>query len=141
MVKVKERFESKVDRTGDCHVWTAYKNQDGYGKFKFDGRMVNAHRVAWSLVNGEIPPGMHVLHSCDNPGCVNPEHLFLGTHQDNMDDKVSKGRTARVLSSDLVHYIRMWSALGATQTHIANRIGVGRFTVQNVLSGRTWSHV
>ena len=87
-----ERFWNKVDKTDDCWNWTASKNIQGYGYFRFDGKMRKAHRMAWLLVNGEIPDGMCVCHTCDNPGCVNPIHLWLGTNQDNMDDMNNKGR-------------------------------------------------
>ena len=91
-----KRFWDKVDKTGECWIWTAYTKTDGYGQFKFDGKMRGAHRMAWLLTNGEIPDGMLVCHTCDNPSCVNPNHLFLGTNQDNADDKMNKGRHASV---------------------------------------------
>jgi hypothetical protein len=65
----------------------------GYGELMMRGKEVRAHRAAWSFENGPIPPGMHVLHRCDNPKCVRPDHLFLGTNADNMADKTRKGRT------------------------------------------------
>lgn len=89
-----ERFWNKVDKSGDCWLWTASKTHQGYGYFRFDGKMCKAHRMAWLLVNGEIPNEMLVCHSCDNPSCVNPEHLWLGTNQENMDDMNKKGRHA-----------------------------------------------
>ena len=87
-----ERFWSKVDRTGECWRWTASRTSAGYGKASTDGRLDGAHRIAWRLAYGAIPDGMWVLHHCDNPPCVRPEHLFLGTHRDNMADARAKGR-------------------------------------------------
>ena len=87
-----QRFWDKVEKTDGCWVWTASKNRQGYGYFRFDGKMRKAHRMAWLFAIGEIPEGMMVCHSCDNPSCVNPEHLWLGTGQDNMDDMNTKGR-------------------------------------------------
>ena len=87
-----ERFMKKVDRSGDCWLWTAVRNSDGYGNFKLNGTMIKAHRVAYTLFLGPIPNGLHVLHRCDVPGCVNPNHLFLGTHMENMIDREAKGR-------------------------------------------------
>lgn len=73
-----------------CWWWAASFNRAGYGRFESD----LAHRTAWRLLRGPIPPGLFVCHRCDQPGCVNPDHLFLGTHNDNMADKVAKGRAA-----------------------------------------------
>ena len=90
-----ERFYSKAIEQGDCIVWTAAKNVEGYGRFHYSGKFWMAHRLSWTLEIGEIPDGMHVLHKCDNPPCINVNHLFLGTNSDNVADKVSKNRQAR----------------------------------------------
>ena len=92
------RFWAKVAKTEDgCWNWIASKRHKGYGAFCYhreDGTLVQgrAHRYSWEIHNGDIPDGMFVLHSCDNPACVNPDHLFLGTNQDNVDDMMRKGR-------------------------------------------------
>jgi len=83
---------------GDCWEWTGFK-QKGYGRFMFQGRKLFAHRVAWELTKGQIPSDLHVLHTCDNPPCCNPEHLWLGTQADNNRDRDEKGR-ARYLTGD-----------------------------------------
>lgn len=75
-----------------CWEWLWGRNANGYGVFKFDGKYIATHRVSWMIVNGDIPEGLYVCHSCDNRLCVNPNHLWLGTHQDNMDDMFQKGR-------------------------------------------------
>lgn len=85
------RFESKVDRSGDCHMWTRSLNTGGYGQINVEGKPLGAHVVAWFLATGEWP-AQCVLHTCDIRSCVNVNHLFLGTRGDNNRDMASKGR-------------------------------------------------
>lgn len=92
-----ERFWAKVQKTATCWLWTATRNPKGYGLFKIAGTCRPAPRVAWELLHGPIPDGFYVCHTCDNPPCVKPAHLFLGTPTDNARDRVAKGhhRTPR----------------------------------------------
>ena len=97
--KIINRFEAKVDTAGPtqshmttaCHQWTAYTLK-GYVQIGVGAKMEGSHRVSYEVYRGPIPDGLHVLHTCDNPACVNPDHLWLGTNQDNIDDMVAKGR-------------------------------------------------
>lgn len=152
-----DKFWSKVDRSGECWVWTGGRNSDGYGNchMPIDGRLKSqkAHRAAWRLTRGDIPQGMSVLHRCDNPPCVNPDHLFLGTQADNMRDCREKGRyshksgrvgshhqNARLKESDIPN-IRALRAKGETFKSIAFQYGVSDSTIHNIFNGHTWGHV
>ncbi|KKM18075.1 hypothetical protein LCGC14_1669330 [marine sediment metagenome] len=102
-LETQARFFDKVDRSGTgCQEWQAGKTKGGYGTFQLDGKTQYAHRVMWSCSFGDIPDGLQVLHRCDNPSCVNPAHLFLGTHADNMKDMRDKGRHSKGLPHRLV---------------------------------------
>lgn len=97
MRSIEERFWVKVDKISslsytDCWVWIGCKNPKGYGQFWGQDKMIGAHRYSWILKKGSIPNDLCVLHKCDNPPCVNPDHLFLGTQSDNMKDMAQKGR-------------------------------------------------
>ena len=141
------RFDEKIayePNTG-CHLWMAGCDMDGYGRFYYEGEDWKAHRFSWFLEHGPIPDGMQVLHICDVRSCVNDEHLFLGTHDDNMIDKVSKDRQARgelhgeaKLTEDDVRSIRADCRSGVA---IAAAYGVGCSTVCEIRKWKLWKHV
>lgn len=150
-MSVADRFGSKVDERDpdECWEWQACKNQLGYGLFysgkQYDNRMVCAHRMAYTLEHGEIPEGMCVLHDCDNPGCQNPDHLFLGTHDDNMRDREKKGRTPtglrRRMTHDDVREIRKLRVDGVKIRELAKEFGFGYQSILNVVNYKTWKDI
>jgi hypothetical protein len=136
-----ERFWAKVDIGGpdECWPWTAGTYRKGYGQFNAGPpwHPNHAHRYAWIYTYGD-PGELHVLHSCDNPPCCNPAHLFLGTNADNMADKVAKGRQrTRTLTAEQVAEIDRLDASGLSRTEIAKRLNLHPSTVSRRLTG-TW---
>lgn len=134
-----ERMEaaSIPEPNSGCFLWLGYVEREGYGKVWHDGRMRKAHRLAWELANGPVSAGLFVCHRCDNRACVNPDHLFLGDHQDNVDDMMRKGRKrtgvsiGRVLSDEDVSVIRLPLRSTTTQ-QLADRFGVSRGHIRNL---------
>lgn len=131
-----ERFWSRVLRAGDdeCWIWTGTSSaRGGYGLMPVNGRSTRVPRIAWELHNGVIPSGMCVLHRCDNPKCVNPGHLFLGTHHDNALDRKLKERTFAKLTHVQAATIRSEVEAGATQTSVAKRYAVSVRTIYRIV--------
>ena len=151
------RFWAKVDRRGpdECWEWTGYRHQFGYGLISRVGRhaMLTAHRVSWEMRFGTAGD-LHVCHRCDNPPCVNPAHLFLGTHQDNMKDMAAKGRASQPpvrrgsannkakLTEEMARQIReTYAAGGVSIRQLARQYGVTFAPVQMLIAGKTWRHI
>jgi len=145
------RFWKHTETSTGCWEWQGAISGGRYGHLWIAGRNVYAHRIAWALHYGPLKKGQLVLHKCDNPKCVNPDHLFLGTHQDNMDDCVKKGRSARgsksgrsKLNEEQVLEIKKKLA----EPHyyhkvrdLAKEYNVHDVTIYSIKKGRTWSHV
>ena len=158
---------TKISDLLACWEWQRGKyGAKGYGCFYFDGKTRQAHRVAWTIVYGDIPTGMWVLHKCDNPACCNPNHLYLGTAKDNMRDSVERGRRptrynqpiegsyrarkrnkgqeyhfkSKLSEADVIR-IRELLSEGRTGMSLAKQYGVCRQNIHNIKHRRTWAHL
>lgn len=145
--ETKERFLSHVDVKGEDECWTwqaCLRNDRGYGNFWNNNKNHRAHRVSWEIFNGEIPKDLHVLHRCDNRVCVNPSHLFLGTHQDNMSDMKKKGRVAiennglAKLNYKKAKEIRARHNAGESLGYLSKLFGVTIPTIWYVIKYKSW---
>lgn len=146
---LEERFKAKVIITDNCWLWDGGKVPDGYGSFRVSSSKVEAaHRVAYVLAYGDIPDGLFVLHSCDNPPCVRPSHLWLGTGGDNARDMIAKGRANRkgdnanhrkLTSTQVVAIRSKWAAGGTTQRALAKEYGVHYSTIHLIVRNLVWT--
>ncbi len=150
--KTRASFEAKIKRskTTGCWIWMASKNHQGYGYFGVRGRIIRAHRVSYLMHVGSIPSGLCVLHNCptgDNPSCVNPKHLFLGTHQQNLIDMVSKGRrlyhgehnkNAHLSVKEVCVIRELYETDNYTQTELATKYGVTQTTISRLVNFKNW---
>ena len=166
--QIKRRFNSKLKPKNDngCVEWSDVGKCRGYGRFRVGKRKLASHRVAWAIRYGQIPDGMFVCHKCDNPSCCNPDHLFLGTHEDNMADMSRKGRT-RDQRGDKHHFAKNPSLIKVgeqstnaklteiqvrlikeklksgklTQVAIASEFNVTGGCIHLIHKGVNWSHI
>lgn len=135
----------------ECWEWqgTVHRAKGrGYGTLSYDHKIYRAHRLSWEIHNGPIPNGLFVCHTCDRRDCVNISHLWLGTHEDNQNDKIKKGRTAKgqdaarskLIESDVAEMKRLFRQ-GIARKDIAAVFAVPYYTLCDILNGRTWKHV
>lgn len=137
--KTLQLFWSKVDKSNDCWEWTRTRDKDGYGIFCFGGENYRAHRYSFMLTTGNLDKKILVLHKCDNPGCVNPSHLFLGTHRDNVLDMIKKGRgnfvgTPKLTKVQAQKIKKMYASGKFFQRELAEMFGVKRRTIGDVVN-------
>lgn len=153
-----DRFSRRVDKTGDCWLWTGFRDKDGYGGVKIRQVTYRASRIAYRIHTGNDPGEMEVCHHCDNPPCVRGDHFFLGTNKDNQRDKWAKGRQneafnlpenkargSRVntskLSEDQVKKIIERLKKGEGLTAIGNLYGITKQSVSAIKLGTNWKHL
>lgn len=166
MEHISTRFWKYVDKRGpdDCWEWTGARHPKGYGHVSVGGSTQRAARVCFELVNGAIPDGLHVLHTCDNPPCINPSHLYVGTNSDNVADRDAKGRaavgdrngrrtmpdrTARgethgwttLTEAQVLAIIDEYNAGGVFMKDIGAKYGVSERTVCGIINGTSWTYL
>jgi predicted XRE-type DNA-binding protein len=143
-----EDFWRRVTRSELCREWQGPRDRKGYGLTTWRGRSAHTHRLAWELTYGPVPPGMCVLHRCDNPPCCEPTHLFLGTRADNAADAMTKGRHTRgemvgtaKLTTAKVFAVRSFVRAGYPQMEVANLFGCNTSTISRIARQESWKHV
>lgn len=166
MKTTEQRFWEKVQKTDGCWIWTGSKRNKGYGAFSYtvNGRLIQgrAHRYSYELHKGEIPPGLFVLHRCDNPACVNPDHLFLGTNEDNIRDMLAKGRhipggthignagdwkrgtehhAAKLTPDDVREIRRLHAEGGWSYGQLGKRFGVNASAAYKIVKRLLWKQI
>lgn len=149
----KFRASFAPDPVRKCWLWMKAVNRRGYGVIRVNGRSELAHRFSYRKYNGEIPDGLNILHSCDRPCCVNPDHLVVGTQADNMADMRAKGRAGyaapltgsdhpnhKLEASDILQ-IRALAASKVAMAAIARRYHVNHSTVERIVKRKSWKHI
>lgn len=143
-------FWQRVDTTGECWEWTGPRNYAGYGVLHVGGKDRLAHREAWKRTHGKLHTKVCVLHHCDNPPCVRPDHLFLGSRADNIADMTAKGRRRALsgaengrakLTEEAVREVRTSHARGESYDRLAVRHGVTKTNIASIVKRRIWKHV
>lgn len=143
------RFWDRVQKSDGCWHWTGCLKDTGYGVLSLGAREISAHRFSYTIHKGEIPAGFNVCHTCDNRGCVNPDHLFLGTHADNVQDMVQKGRQRCNPRRGEEHkrhkltgaeVLEIFESSGPADV-VAQQYGVSATLVWNIRKKRTWKHL
>ena len=152
---LEQKFWEHVQKTDGCWLWIGARNSEGYGYLRFNYAQLRAHRVSWELHFGPIPDGLFVLHHCDNPPCVNPSHLFLGTNGDNMLDAINKGYAiggsekgrcageknshAKLTKAQVKEIrVRLRNYRRGLVVQLAKEFGISKSTIMSIWKERSW---
>ena len=148
-----ERFWEKVktSKSNECWEWQGSKIRDGYGHIRDkEQKYQMAHRISWQLFNGEIPNGLWVLHKCDNPSCVNPNHLEIGTASKNTLDAYKRGRMnkkgeknslAKLTVITVQEIKKLYKNYDLTQKRLAKKFGIGQSAISRIVNNKRWTHI
>lgn len=142
----------KINEESNCWEWQGSVTEKGYGRFDVSinnkTKHFRAHRISYELCIGDIPPNIMVCHECDNPSCINPEHLFLGTNADNIADMMKKNRQRKgeihgrnKLSLDEVQYIKSFPKYHGSGVKLAEQFAVSKTTIYDIRNGKRWKHL
>lgn len=146
----KDLFLKQIEKTNRCWIWRGSLNkQTGYGRIQINGKRMGAHRFAYSIFKGDLVDGLFVCHTCDNPTCVNPDHLFLGSSLANIADCIIKGRNTKgekhgshkLTENDVREMRRLYATGKHTQKSLAERYGIDRPYTTKIINRRQWKHV
>ena len=150
--QLRNKLERKSERIPftDCGIWTGAWQSMGYGQVRYNGKTILAHRAAYMVYRSDIPVGLCVLHKCDTPPCINPDHLFLGTQKDNIRDMISKGRGrlrhesgwySRFCADDIRRFRAMYASGEYTINSLARKLGITSGGMWKIIRRKTWTHL
>lgn len=146
---LEERFITKIHKTASCWNWIAGKGWNGYGRFKFQGKMIKAHRFSYLLYIGDIPENMLILHSCNNRACVNPEHLLLGNHTQNMQHRQESNRQvqgekhhqAKLTDKKVKEIRKLYSSQKISQKKLSEKYNIGTTQISRIINNQNWRNL
>lgn len=135
------RARCEINEDKGCFEWRGHISTKGYGRIRYDRKWMEVHRATWQYHNGPIPNGLHVLHKCDNRKCCVPSHLYLGTNEQNIKDKMVRDRSGKKLDIAKVKGIKLRLKDGESRAELAEEFGVNVSNITRIATGERWAHV